>query len=598
MATSRFALSLLILSGTTTAALVACSGDDDSGTTTTDSGTPVIDAASDATSAAQAVAAAVTVYYGAAVKLDATPSTGPSGFTYRWGVSSVPAGSALTPASLTDATTAMPGFQPDAVGVYTLTLTVAGGGTTSTIPVTVTVVDPPVFYARADSDGGPIVRASMNVVGAAFGNGGTPVSCFARDGGTAYTTELSTVGEQDSDWWEAPAGQPSKLVYAFETREDGASHTSLLVSSSDSTCATAPVKLDELGVGNPQTSRAIEEPKISPSGTRVAYLRTVPGGTTVSTIGLDGSGRRDLAPFYSYQDGGAAPDAATSGTVLVGRPTWVDDATIDWFQSTASGWQVVSISDVPGATAKIVMTCVGGAPAQLATLPSGEILVAGTTATSQGLYFLTAYTPDPTTKACSNARDLSKLATTGTSTAQDFSISPDKTKIAFVTTPDAGMSKQIRVINVDGSLVSSTPIAYGTGPRWVGGGAFLTWPATQATFDASVTSTGAVIAVSQVDGGGLHQITTATSGSSLVVPTRRRSHRTSSRTRATRGTRHRRPSAGRHRCRCSWKKRAYRRPSRRGSAWRAQSQERSQTQPWIGRARARSPSQRRHWSCC
>jgi hypothetical protein len=49
--------------------------------------------------------------------------------------------------------------------------------------------------------------------------------------------------------------------------------------------------------------------QFSPDGTRIAYLHTVAAKPRLATIGFDGSGKRDLAPFQSVGAGGLDPDA-------------------------------------------------------------------------------------------------------------------------------------------------------------------------------------------------------------------------------------------------------------------------------------------------
>ncbi len=73
--------------------------------------------------------------------LDASASSDLEGanLTYAWAVTAVPAGSGITAASLTDATTAMPTFTPDKVGDYTLEVTVSDGAATATDAITVKV---------------------------------------------------------------------------------------------------------------------------------------------------------------------------------------------------------------------------------------------------------------------------------------------------------------------------------------------------------------------------------------------------------------------------------------------------------------------------
>ena len=510
MPTCRLALSVVLLSGFS-AALAACGSDDSPSipTPSVDAGRP--DATTTTTTppadsgVAQAAAAVVNVYFPAAVTLDASGSTGPGALVFAWEMLTPAAGSALTTASLAGAKTATPSFTPDRIGTYVLRLTVTGGAATSTLNVDANVIDPPVFYIRTEDDGGAVKTASFNVVGAAFGNGGSAVSCFSSDAGTfaPLAARMASIG---ADFWEGPPGAPSRIAYVFDTRADGGIDTTLLASTSTSTCATPPVKLDTLGTGNPLTSRALEQPRFSPNGTRVAYVRSAPGGATISTIGFDGAARRDVAPYYAGADGDASPGTSTgSGTVTV-RPVWTNDTTVSWVQSvTGSTWQIVSAADVAASPAAVVMTCTGTLPNQFEALPNGEFLVSQRSGNESTPANLIIYSVDAT-RACTNPRDLTKLVTNGSAQyARDFALSPDRVRIAFASLTDAGAG-QMRVVSLDGGAILTAPVLGAQrGPRWVGGGAFLSWGVSANAFDAG---SGNVIATIRPDGTGLRAAVT------------------------------------------------------------------------------------------
>jgi hypothetical protein len=95
------------------------------------------------------------------VNLDGSGSTDPSSLplTYAWSqVSFVPAGAPpATPVTLVNPTTATPSFtvtDPDQLGVYTFSLTVDNGTSTSTdqVVITVGIIPPPVANAGADQE--------------------------------------------------------------------------------------------------------------------------------------------------------------------------------------------------------------------------------------------------------------------------------------------------------------------------------------------------------------------------------------------------------------------------------------------------------------
>lgn len=96
------------------------------------------------------------------VILDGSNSFDPDAdmITYQWNVLSVPAGSSVTGASLSDATSPMPSFTPDTTGDYVFELTVSDGRDISApARVTVTAGLPPNVPPNADAGAGQNVIA-------------------------------------------------------------------------------------------------------------------------------------------------------------------------------------------------------------------------------------------------------------------------------------------------------------------------------------------------------------------------------------------------------------------------------------------------------
>jgi RHS repeat-associated protein len=85
-----------------------------------------------------------TVNGGAAISLTGTgsgdPDSGPAPLSFLWHLVARPAGSALTSASLVNATTATPSFMPDVLGAYLFRLKVSDGGKTDADNVLIGVV--------------------------------------------------------------------------------------------------------------------------------------------------------------------------------------------------------------------------------------------------------------------------------------------------------------------------------------------------------------------------------------------------------------------------------------------------------------------------
>ncbi len=472
------------------------------------------------------------MYLGQSVTLDAAGTTGPSGFTYAWTVGTVPAGSTIATASLTGANTAKPSFTPDKLGAYAFTLTVSSGGQTSVANVNATAVDAPVFlFHTVEADGGntPFYSANLTVTGAlgSDSGAGTPVACIGSDAGSqAITAQFSATGW--SDWWEAPAGQASKAVFVFETKEDGGSTTSLITATSQGACAPTTTKIDAVPGAPvvsqspipgfppvPSNASAIDVPRISPDGVRVAYLRTTPDGSRVTTVAFDGTARHSLAPRYAFDDGGSNPDGGKSAQGVGARPVWINATTVAWVQSTSTGWQVVRATDKDNASTELVMSCdKGPVPTVFDVLPSGEVLTFAAVEQADAnanTTDLVAYPVVAGTKACGTPRIVSKLVSnSGSSAASNFTVSPDKNLVAFLANDDVSGTSVIRIARVDGAgeprQVLQVPSTVGfnsvtNGIRWVAGGAFITYGTTAASLDGGAGGSTNAIAVASLDGG-------------------------------------------------------------------------------------------------
>lgn len=521
MASSRVLLSILLLTGAASSALLAC-GDDDGTNAVPDASTAIdaarddIDAGPADAGAVEAVASGLTVYLGAAVKLDATASTGPVGFTYAWALATAPAGSAVTTASLADATTATPAFAPDRPGAYALTLTVASGSVTSTIPVTVTAVDPTVFYLETESSSG-VNRAGVKAVGALSGDGGVPVACSVNDAGVSYSSSSSYSAQFGADTWEGPAGTASRIAYvaAVAPAGGGTATTALHATTSTATCASAPVVLDSFA-GDPVNTRPFEQPRFSPSGNRIAYVKNADTGSTVTTVGFDGAQARNIGAFYANGDGTPNPTKRTPNSGSTVRAAWLDETHVAWLATIDTGWKIVSAPDQAGGEQKVLMTCSGAAPAQFDVLANGDIIVAPKTGLDPALPSanIVRYTADPTTKACGAPTNVTGLTANGEYAAY-MALSPDRTRIAY--TAFANGNASTRITNVDGTGTIVLPA--GTHPRWVGEGREIAFSTNaKSVFDAGSTGTStSAVAVAHADGGALHMASFSEPGTALTI---------------------------------------------------------------------------------
>ncbi len=455
---------------------------------------PVVSADSAAPSA---TATPVTVYVGNVAALDGSASTGPGTLAYAWTLKTVPAGSAMTTAWLIGANTANVSFTPDKPGAYEAELAVTAEGQTATTTTTATAVDPPIFYFDSAADGGTSFGRLL-VTGATAGDGGTPVACFER---TTATYQVERAASAGSDWWEAPAGQPSKAAFIFEATVDGGEVATLFAATSAGSCATPPTKLDQVPFrAAPQSGvHGFEQPRISPDGNRVAYVRQAPEGARVATIGLDGTDLRMLGSRFADADGGADPDASLDQTTTQSRPFWMGNTHVAWIESlTQSSWQVVRAADAPNATREILARCSSDVPTMAAFLPNGDLLVAQ----GNGAMGLVAYPIVAATKTCGAARLVTPDA--GDLDARDFQLSPDGTEVAHLAI-GAGIDKQVFITRVDGTGAPRRVADVGEaqrGPRWVGNGAFVSWGALPGqALDAGVEA-GAIVVARAESGAG------------------------------------------------------------------------------------------------
>jgi hypothetical protein len=446
-----------------------------------------------AITAVDASASAVTVYINQTATLNASATTTPAGgaVTFSWTVTSAPADSTIETASLSGSDTAAVSFEPDLAGAYVLNLKASSGSADHEIDVTVTAVAPTVFYMRGDL----VTDASFTSAYYASGSDGTqvhPVTCPV----TAPTTSqgfLSPTPQTDQFWppddytdfWEAPAGAPSRFAVAVYNA-DPSGNPVLFVGSADASCATPPAEVAYDG-GSTQ-------PRFAANGSRLVFLGAV--DLNVVTVNPDGTDLRIVANYATgLVNSGLAYDPDPAGFNVPPRPQWVGDDVVAWVRqytasSVAPAWEIVKASDVAGATPQRYMACPGGTPREFQFLSDGSVIVAyrttldASTATSgpENLYRLT---PDGS-QNCTVVEQYTELGNSGISQATDFAVSPDGTKIAFLevdvaaSTDDAGYASQglpggyPYLVAVEGGTptqLSNDFLMYG--PRWIGDGTRL-----------------------------------------------------------------------------------------------------------------------------
>jgi len=231
-----------------TAQLVACGGDEasptpDAGTTPDGSSPGPVLTVSDARAK---------LYLGQTAKVDG-PSVAPGiASGYAWKVIAAPFESAITTESLEGGSTATPLFKPDRLGAYTLQVTGEKDGVSSSVVVLIEAIDAPVFWREFTvvMQGEDLLAGSLSTrVGGVHGSRDRAIGCIEvpQDGGREHVMMQYSArfGAALGDTWEAPPGQPSRVVFpsvSVPDPESGLYKTSLAVATSESTCGSPEAK--------------------------------------------------------------------------------------------------------------------------------------------------------------------------------------------------------------------------------------------------------------------------------------------------------------------------------------------------------------------
>ncbi|MDP9000977.1 MAG: hypothetical protein M3O46_12790 [Myxococcota bacterium] len=509
---------------------------------TSDAGTAVDGGAGDAITAGDGdgdngsatvvhvITADVSVYLGETAAIDASKSTTTRGsLTFAWTVSSVPAGSRISTASLIGVDSATVRFAPDRAGDYVVAVTALGLGASDARSATVTAAVPQVLFAQgvtgAQRGAGGGQAAAYYTIADLDGGNAHPVLCpdvvsnapnrlvpalYAAYAGRAY------------DYWEAPPGQPSRFAaFTVDYAPDGLSiATHLWAGTTQSTCTAPPVDLGAtiFGPGRPYGS----EPHFNPDGTSFVVFDQQ---WHIVTYAADGGRPPNVITTYGVPYDQASQfldplglEASNGYSVEPPRVAWTANGLeLAWAQPTVGGWQIVTAADKPNQTPTTYMTCTGVTPREIALLPDGTVIASfrQTRGSSENLYQLK---PDAQQK-CSQEHQYTNLADSGSSTATDFAVSPDRSQIAFLqidtSLQDAGAWQQgnsqlpggyVYVVPVAGGipkLLSSEPALFG--PRWIGAGTALVFT----RLDGMASSTGkpaTSVVVIAPDGGAEHTV--------------------------------------------------------------------------------------------
>ena len=420
-----------------------------------------------------------TVYVGNSATLDGSAST-PAGASFSWSLKSAPSGSAITTASLQNANGSKVTLTPDLPGDYVVTLTVTASGGSASSNATVHATPGKTFYVvNKQLDGGKTLTEVHYVH--TDGTGDTAITCPAITTPGIGTLADSVSESSGVDWIEGAPADEAKVAFGFiDNLPDGGEVSYIGAGTTVARCdgihTIGHVDVVPTAALPPQGIR------ISPDGSRIAYLRNTTTFKQMTTIGFDGN---DMHSFGGITFEGGTPN---TGPSYYAPPRWIDATHVAWLEITSQNdWRIMTAADVAGPTPGTYMTCTARADSsgtstapgvrEFEMLPDGSVLAAiegGPDASSS--FALVVYKPNASTNHCDFVRQLTASA----SDAVDFAVSPDKTRVAFVSVDPPS---KIMVVPLDGS---SAPVALaqqpqdggayeGAGPHWAANGGWLVW---------------------------------------------------------------------------------------------------------------------------
>lgn len=475
---------------------------------------------------------ATTDFVGFPTQLDGSGSTGSEALTYLWRVLEVPRGSAVTDASLSSTGDPRPTLEPDRGGHYVIELTVSAGELSAKGTIALDVPTWPIYYFGSASTGG----SSTWTVGASVirsdGTGSHPVICtsssmlpeFAGNpsAATLLAASFAFIGMRTFEPVPPSPPLPPLPALPFAVVPEPANGLSgaphLTVVDSDSSCdhPANPVRLDVDAVSSTvyKKGQALGA-RFSPDGTRAVFLMAVQPIDTedhtawlVITRGVDGANPRVVQRFT-----GALPP--------VGVPAWMSNGRLAIVAKTASDpvrHGIVEVDDVEGTDPVKTVDCGTSFKRVAQTEYAG------------GFFFLTATPSTPSDapsgvyrmeeNVCNAAQMLSKETRPG-GVAGDFSLSPDGTKLLFVSTEESDVSDAEGALETDIFLAPSdgsgsatrlvgSPGMTSLGPRWITGGRQIVWTQmiSRAT-DASTSPAESSVWLANADGSKAHALLAA-----------------------------------------------------------------------------------------
>jgi hypothetical protein len=487
------------------------------------------------------VASNVSVYLGQVAKLDGSKSTTTTSgaITYVWTMLSVPSGSQDMD-SLEGATSASAHFTPDVLGTYKLSLKVSAlNAPPQTKVVTVTAILPSVFYAQGTvaGDGGGTEGYSVAEFDGGFEGGSAHSVLCSGVVTTTVPNEIAAYGAMGGrayDFWEAPAGQPSKFAgfHLDYSASSSARYTAHLYAGTSASACDPGAAGNALNLGTTNFGNRPfgSNPHFSPDGSRFVVYDNA---WNIITYSSDGTGTTNTVwqypvPYNSAMRGAADldPSGAQSNELYFQEPPrveWVpgSSAGLAWAIPTDSGWAIVTAPDNSnGSKPNTLMTCAGVVPREIAILSDQSVIASyrQTVTSGENLVHLTSSNGECVPAAGSPYTSVGNVSG---AVATDFAVSPDETQIAFLQLdPTSGMDASawmtgsgdasaqlpggyVYTVPVKGGTpfqVSTTPALYG--PRWIGGGTSLVFTGLVGTMDAGTGTFGLAtsVVVVQPDG--------------------------------------------------------------------------------------------------
>jgi hypothetical protein len=179
------------------------------------------------------------------------------------------------------------------------------------------------------------------------------------------------------------------------------------------------------------------------------------------------------------------------------------------------------VEDRDGASESLYMRCTGRPLHGFEFLPSGDVLVSARHPIDGGQtpVDLLVLRPNPVTSQCEEVRNLTNNTTTE-GVSRDFALSPDKSRVALFhgtgtgTTEPASGTLRLATVPVDGSSAPSlvpgadnAPADPGVGPRWIAGGARITWGQLRDLDDSGLSHGSGQISAVDVTGGAVKRVT-------------------------------------------------------------------------------------------